>query len=97
MWQDYLKMKNYTNLKKNIENLLREVHDIEDYNAWLYLECESETIESKRILLDVCKDEKYCSALGIKYNNLNEKDLNKIKVFSIYLSNHDPDIVLPNL
>ena len=97
MKRDYLKMENYPNLKENIETLFGDVQKLEHYKAWIYLECENETPESKRILLDVCKNEKYCNALGINYDNLDEKDLNKIKVFSIYLSKQNPEIVLPNL
>ena len=47
------------------------------------------------LTMNICYDKIFCTLLKVDYNNLPEKDIRKIKVFSYLLIKDEPEFVLP--
>lgn len=99
-------MAEYETLVKEIDKTLREVSKYSIGKIEQILERESSqktaldenTVYAwRRLTLDICYDREYCHLLGVDYNTLPQDDINKVKVFALYLAKLDTDIVLPML
>jgi len=96
-------MIDYDTLVTSVEMALREVSRYAPGKIEQVLEesrntIDVETLDSwRRLTMDTCYDRTICRLLDVDYNNLPPKDIKKIKVFAIKLTEQNPDMVLPLL
>jgi len=104
-------MESYYALRERVLAVAREVEGYSPGKVEQVIE-EIEGITDPRIKrrireleFDICEDRRYCEQLGVDYASLRDrrfqgmKDLgiNRIVVFSYYLTKENPDITLPLL
>lgn len=91
----------YSSRMKEVRRILRETASYTSEKIEEILHAEESGIDQRTMKAvinlerDISEDRRYCTLLGVDYNNLTGNDLQRIRVTALYLDRKYPDHVLP--